>query len=92
MGRLLKRPVYVRVLTSQIHPDMTRYMGYRDVPETSTPERYEWSAGDLPWMHRIQIDGFTCFMRPSVFNRFWEWNAVDRYRSFGITATIQKGL
>ncbi len=88
-GRLNKRPIYVYVRTSQIHPDMTRYMSYSGVEETAKPEKVGASEGwshDTPWMHRIQIGQMTYFMRPSIYNDNWERHAIERYASFGVVA------
>ena len=82
--------VYVRVKTSQIVDDMTRYMAYQDVKETEQPQRMVWVASSKPVVHRFQKDGFTYFMRPSVFNNYWEKHAVERYASFGVsTETVR---
>ena len=89
-GKLLKNPIYVRVKTDEVHPDMTRYMSYDKMPETARPQQVKYSAGDTPFLHRFQRDGYTYFMRPTIFNAVWEIHAVERYASFGIKADICK--
>ena len=66
---------------------MTRYMAYTDVAETEKPQKVQWKY-DNPWLHRIQRDKWTFFMRPSLYNSNWEKNAKGRYASFGVTILI----
>lgn len=82
-GRLPKRPVYLKIRTSKIEPDMTRYIAYDGEEESPTIRQAKWKY-DTPWIHRGQSGEFTYFMRPSTHNDHWDRTAIDRYASFGV--------
>lgn len=80
-----KKAFYLKVRTTDIVEDMTRYIGYRGQPRTLEPYR---ASNREPWRHYIEIGDYSYFMRPSGSNDFWDRSAHDRYRSFGVWTEV----
>ena len=76
---------YIKVPTAHLVADMTRYIGYNDVPETAQPQLFVSPRGYFKAvLHRYQDGLDTFFMKPKQYNENWTRGAVDRYASFGV--------
>jgi hypothetical protein len=80
---------HVRVRTADVErtPDMVRYIGYRDVPESAEPIRID-RGGSKVALHRFSEGGYTYFRQPAHLNAHWLEAAIGRWASFRVSAEV----
>ena len=80
---------YIKVKTTDVIEDMTRYMSYAGQPQTVSPIKVTWPSGLKPTVHTFETGGWTYYMQPTSLNKNW-LRAVERYASFGVRVYIER--